>query len=91
MAMSHSVGEDVGSEGLAPPLNPPSSEGEDEDAPKLSSYAMAALQEFYLDQQSALQSGDNPVITEDWVMLTCLFNKVDHTHCIHPRGGEGCR
>ena len=67
MVMSHSVGE---GEGLALPLSHPSCEDEDKDAPKLSSYAMAALQEFYLEQQNAL---DNPVITEDWVSTLYSF------------------
>lgn len=44
----------------------------DDDPPKLSAHALAALQEFYTEQQAAIlggETGETPVIPEDWVNL----------------------
>ena len=52
------------------PLDGSGGESDGDDPPRLSSHALAALQEFYSEQQSVLLGGEAAeaaVISENWV------------------------
>lgn len=46
---------------------------EDDDAPKLSEHAMAALMEFYAEQNATEKAEENSTVTENWVIKNLKY------------------
>ena len=56
-------------------------EDDDEDRPELSAHALAALQEFYAEQQAALEDGGATSISEDWVRNPEQITNTEQSTC----------
>ena len=46
---------------------------EDDDTPKLSEHAMAALMEFYAEQSAVEQTEQNSTVAENWVIKNLKY------------------
>ena len=47
---------------------------EDDDTPKLSEHAMAALMEFYAEQNAIEKAEQNHAVTENWVIKNLKYS-----------------
>ena len=53
---------------------------EDDDTPRLSEHAMAALTEFYAEQDAVEKAGKNFAVTENWVIKNLkYFRLLNHS------------